>query len=73
LVLLLGVRDGEARADFDFGTVFGSGAYEGANDASRLGILTDIAANGMVENREDSLIGASTLAKRYSFSCRRPT
>jgi hypothetical protein len=33
LVLLLGVRDGEAGADFDLGAVFGSGAYESTDNS----------------------------------------
>lgn len=55
LVLLLGMGDGEARANLDFGSIFGAGAYQGANDPGGLGVFTDISSNGVIEDGEDSL------------------
>lgn len=55
LVLLLGVGDGEARPHLDLGAIFGAGAYQGANDPRGLGVFTDVASDGMVEDGEDSL------------------
>jgi hypothetical protein len=54
LVLLLGVGDGEARANLNFGAIFRSGADEGADNSGGLGI-SDVSSNGVVEDREDSL------------------
>lgn len=55
LVLLLGMGDGEARANLDLGSIFGAGAYQGANDPGGLGVFTDISSNGVIEDGEDSL------------------
>lgn len=55
LVLLLGVGDGEAGPHLDLGAIFGTGAYQGANDPRGLGVFTDVASDGMVEDGEDSL------------------
>ncbi|KAJ6440420.1 hypothetical protein O9K51_06210 [Purpureocillium lavendulum] len=55
LVLLLGVRDGEAGADLDLGSIFGSGADQGADDSGGLGILVDVPSHGVVEDGEDGL------------------
>lgn len=56
LVLVLGVRDGEAGANLNLGAIFGAGADEGADNAGRLGIA-DVSSNGMVEDGEDGLQG----------------
>jgi hypothetical protein len=48
----LGVGDGIAVADLDFGAVFAAGAEEGADDAFLLGG----AAEGVVEDGEDGLV-----------------
>jgi hypothetical protein len=55
LVLLLGVWDGEAGADFDLGAVFGSDADEGTDDAAGLGRIAGISSYGVVENGQNSL------------------
>lgn len=49
--------DGKARADLDFGTIFGTGAYEGADDAAGLGCIADISSYGVVEDGKDGLEG----------------
>ena len=54
LVLLLGVRDGEAGADLDFGAIFRAGADEGADDSGGLGV-SDVSSDGVVEDGEDGL------------------
>lgn len=56
LVLLFGVGDGEARADFDFSAIFGAGADKGTDYAGGLGIFAGVSSNGVVEDREDSLL-----------------
>lgn len=66
LILVLGVRDGKGRADLDLGAVFAADANEGADDASGLGIA-DVATDGMVENRENSLRIQSPLLDRQGF------
>jgi hypothetical protein len=68
LVLLLGMGDSEARANLDFGAIFRSGADKGANNSGRLRI-SDVSSNGVVEDREDSLLGRGQimLAKAYSL------
>ena len=55
LILLLGVRDGEALADLDFCAIFGSGAHKGADDSGGLGAITDIATCGVIEDGENGL------------------
>lgn len=57
LVFLFGMRDGEAGSYFDFGTIFRSGTDKSTDNASRLGSILDISANGVVKNRKDSLDG----------------
>lgn len=55
LVLLFGVGDGKARADFDFGAIFGAGADEGADDTRGLRGFTAVSSGGVVEDGEDGL------------------
>jgi hypothetical protein len=55
LILLFGVRDGEARANFDFGAIFGAGADEGTDYAGRLSIFSRVSSDSVVEDGEDGL------------------
>lgn len=47
--------NGEAGSNFDLGSIFGTGAYQGANDPGGLRVFADVASDGMVEDGEDSL------------------
>ena len=51
LLLGLGVRDGVAVADLDFGAIFTAGAEKGADDA----LLVGGTARGVVEDAEECL------------------
>lgn len=61
----LGVGDGIAVADLDFGAVFAAGAEEGADDAFLLGG----AAEGVVENGEDGLVLGVREQSRQASHC----
>ena len=59
----LGVGDGVAVADLDFGAIFAARAEEGANDAFLVGGATE----GVIEYREDGLV---TLCQHSGIKCR---
>jgi hypothetical protein len=61
----LGVGDGIAVADLDFGAVFAAGAEQGANDA----FLLSGAAEGVVEDGEDGLFMIRQRVKHAASRC----
>lgn len=64
--------DGEAGSNFDLGSIFGTGAYQGANDPGGLRVFADVASDGMVEDGEDSLEAGRAIYQPLNLSCEFP-